>query len=319
LSAPSERSELLATIDIGTNSVLLQIARADARGGIVVVDDRATITRLGRGVDRTQQLDDAAIARTLEVLAGYAAAARDAGARIIAVGTSALRDAHNARAFLDPAQALLGTAIEVISGAREAKLTFLGATQGLHFEHAERCVVDVGGGSTEIVLGRGDAVIASVSLNIGAVRLTERHALGSPATPAQLAAITDDVCRALDASPVQPRTPLVAIAGSATTLAAIALKVAPYDPIRIHGARLNTKVVEALTARLASMSIAERGTLPGLPTGRADVIVAGALVLLELARRASASEFTVSNGGVRLGLAVQELRQKPVDGRRSSE
>jgi exopolyphosphatase / guanosine-5'-triphosphate,3'-diphosphate pyrophosphatase len=310
---------LLATIDIGTNSVLLQIARAADGGGIEVIRDRATITRLGRGVDRTRRLDPEAVARTLEVLREYATIAAAEGARVVAVGTSALRDAENAASFVEPARAILGAPIEVISGQLEAELTFLGATQGLPLDEGTRCVVDIGGGSTEIVVGRAGRVIASVSLDIGAVRLTERHALNAPASPDRLHAIDADIAQALMASPVKPCAPLVAIAGTATTLAAIHLQMATYQPKRIHGATLSRADVDALAGRLAGMSLQERVTLPGLDPARADVIVAGARILLALIDHAQATEITVSNGGVRVGLAVRELSHFRVDLARSSE
>jgi exopolyphosphatase/guanosine-5'-triphosphate,3'-diphosphate pyrophosphatase len=315
----SAESRLLATIDVGTNSVLLQVARRGAAGQVEVLEDRATITRLGQGIDRTQRLDDAAVARTLSVLSDYARRARELGARIVAVGTSAARDATNAAHFLAQAERILGTPLAVLSGNEEAELTYLGATQGLSLDADELCVVDIGGGSTEIVRGRRGRIVQSVSLDIGAVRLTERHGVSAPATPAQLAAVEADVARALAASRVKPSTPLVAIAGTATTLAAILGRVAPYDPKRIHGARVSTEQLRELTSALAAMPLAERHLIPGLDPGRADVIVTGALLLLGLVKVAEASEITVSNGGVRMGLAVRWLSQFPVDPTRGSE
>jgi exopolyphosphatase/guanosine-5'-triphosphate,3'-diphosphate pyrophosphatase len=302
------RNVPLATIDIGTNSVLMQVARADTFKRIEVIEDHMTITRLGKGVDRSKRLDDAAVERTLDVLRKYAARAHELGARVLAVGTSAMRDAQNGADFVARATEILGARPEVISGQREAELTFLGATQGLGFApDAPLCVIDIGGGSTEIVRGRGLQVEAAHSLDVGAVRMHERHALTAPTTRAQLAAIEQDFARALAQSPVKPSAPIVAIAGTATTLAAIAGEVDPYDPERIHGSRLGVAQIEALLDRLAALSIAERSALPGLDPGRADVIVAGACLLLCVARAAQAHEITVSNGGVRMGLAVLEL------------
>ncbi|HEX7477805.1 MAG TPA: Ppx/GppA phosphatase family protein [Polyangiales bacterium] len=312
-------SRLLATIDVGTNSVLMQVARRGADGQVQVLEDRATITRLGQGIDRTQRLDDAAVARTLTVLTEYARRAHELGAEIQAVGTSAARDAKNAAHFLTQAERILGTPLAVISGSEEAELTYLGATQGLQLHTGELCVVDIGGGSTEIVRGQQGRIVASVSLDIGAVRLTERHGVTAPATATQLAAVEADVARALAASAVKPSAPLVAIAGTATTLAAIIGKVAPYDPKRIHGARVSVTHLRALTSKLAAMPLAERHLIPGLDPGRADVIVTGALLLLGLVKVAEASEITVSNGGVRMGLAVRWLSQFPVDPTRGSE
>jgi exopolyphosphatase / guanosine-5'-triphosphate,3'-diphosphate pyrophosphatase len=308
----SER--LLATIDIGTNSVLMQVTRASASrdpssgGAFEVVSDRATITRLGRGVERTGRLDDGAVERTLAVLDDYAAHARSLGAQVLAVGTSALRDAANSEVFLGRARELLGTPVEVINGVREAELTYLGAAHGLSLEPGPRCVVDIGGGSTEIVRGDGPRVLALTSLDIGAVRLHERHAVGTPASAEQLALVDRDVDTALERSAVAPCPPLIAIAGTATTLAAIAYAVAPYDPLKIHGAQLSAAQIVEIATQLAKLPLDARVRVPGLDLARADVIVAGARILLGVLRAARAPSVIVSNGGVRMGLAVRELQ-----------
>jgi exopolyphosphatase/guanosine-5'-triphosphate,3'-diphosphate pyrophosphatase len=299
----------VAAIDIGTNSVLLSIARGTPDGAFERVLERATITRLGRGVDASGRLDEAAIERTLAVLADYAAEARAHSARIAAVGTSALRDAANAERFLSAAHATLGCTVEVIAGAREAELSFAGALAGLGVDGAGVTVVDIGGGSTELVRRGADGTLITDSLDIGAVRLHERHRVSIPARASELAAVRDDAMRALAASRVQPRAPLVAVAGTATTLAAIEGVVDPYDSTRIHGSALSRDQIERQGARLAALSLEERTRIPGLAAARADVIVVGALILDCVCAQAHADHVVISDGGVRIGLTLEMLRE----------
>jgi exopolyphosphatase/guanosine-5'-triphosphate,3'-diphosphate pyrophosphatase len=299
----------VAAIDIGTNSVLLSIARGTADGAFERVLERATITRLGRGVDASGRLDDAAIERTLAVLADYAAEARAHSARIAAVGTSALRDAANAERFLTAAHATLGCAVEVIAGAREAELSFAGALAGLGVDASGVTVVDIGGGSTELVRRGAGGTLITDSLEIGAVRLHERHRVSIPARASELAAVRTDVMHALSASRVQPRAPLIAVAGTATTLAAIEGAVDPYDSTRIHGSALTRDQIERQCARLAALSLEERTWIPGLAAARADVIVVGALILDCVCAQAQADHVVISDGGVRIGLTLEMLRE----------
>ena len=310
MSAPTA-----AAIDIGTNSVLLVIAARGAAGPEPLLE-RATITRLGEGVDKTRRLAPAAIERNLDCLRTYAADLRHHGAPPLdVVGTSALRDAEGAQAFLDEAERILGVRPRVIAGDEEAALTFRGALSGLVLA-GELLVFDVGGGSTELISGNVEAGAlpqSRVSLDIGSVRLFERHVRSDPPLPAQLQAIEADVARELaGAAPLAPgnrasagRITLVGVAGTVTTLKALELGLERYDAARVHGAALTLSAVETLCAKLASLSLAERQQLPGLEPKRADVIVAGAIIVRDLLRRSGAPEMVVSDRGVRFGLLEQ--------------
>jgi exopolyphosphatase / guanosine-5'-triphosphate,3'-diphosphate pyrophosphatase len=299
-------SRRLATLDIGTNTVLLLIADATP-AGLVPVLERATITRLGQGVDRTRELAPEARARTLACLSDYAVdLARLGVAEVAAVGTSALRDARGGAELVADAARVLGVAPSVIDGEREAELTFRGALSGLDVR-GPVTVFDVGGGSTELVTGNAEHVITSaVSLDIGSVRLFERHVTTDPPSDTELDAVRRDIAGALAKVGVSAQGTLVGVAGTVTTLAAIALELDDYDPSRVHGQRLERSTVRSLTTRLASLPLTERRRLPGLDPARADVIVVGALIVenvMDIARR---DTLVVSDRGVRWGL-LEEL------------
>jgi exopolyphosphatase/guanosine-5'-triphosphate,3'-diphosphate pyrophosphatase len=305
-----------AAIDIGTNSVLLLIAARDAATGAAhPLLERATITRLGQGVDKTRQLAAPAVERTLECLRGYAADLRAHGiARLDVVGTSALRDAAGGEAFLNEAQQILGVRPRVIAGDEEAALTFRGALSGLNLS-GDLLVFDVGGGSTELIAGSASAASAPtsrVSLDIGSVRLFERHVRTDPPTSSELSAIEADVARELSgAAPLalarsKPNLNLVGVAGTVTTLKAVESGLVAYDGARVHGAVLTLSGVEALCAKLSSLPLEARKQLAGLEPKRADVIVAGAIIVRDLLRQANAAEMLVSDRGVRFGL-IEDL------------
>jgi exopolyphosphatase/guanosine-5'-triphosphate,3'-diphosphate pyrophosphatase len=303
---PEEAIVRVASIDIGTNSVLLLIAE-ERGGGLVPVLDRATITRLGQGVDRARALDPEAVARTLACLCDYAAEIARAGVtRVGAVGTSAMRDARGGEEFAEKAGQILGVVPRVISGDEEAELTFAGALAGLGIE-GPVVVFDLGGGSNEMIRGRAgtaDVVERAVSLDVGSVRLTERHIRSDPPLAAELEAVRADARAALASLGAGfTCATLVGVAGTVTTLAAYALDVAPYDPARIHGARLAADDVRAATSRLAGMTLAERRSLAAIDPKRADVIVAGGLIVEEVLAFTGAAELVVSDRGVRWGLA----------------
>jgi exopolyphosphatase/guanosine-5'-triphosphate,3'-diphosphate pyrophosphatase len=301
-----------ATIDVGTNTTLLLVARAEPSGPIEVLENRAEITRLGRGIGAGGALGAEGITRTLDVLRGYAALARQHGARIAAVGTEALRRAPNGEAFLGPAAAILGVPVEVIAGAREAALTFRSAAAS--FPDAAKAgamiVVDIGGGSTEIVVSERGDVTWSRSLPLGSVRLTEAHVRHDPPEAGELDAITREIDAALEVVPwpASPAT-LVGIAGTVTSLAAMALRLATYDPDRVHGHDLDVAALEVEIARLRGAPQAERERFVGLDPKRADVILAGAIVLARIAAAARVPAIRVSDRGIRWGL-LHELRER---------
>ena len=268
----------VATIDIGTNSVLLLVA--ERRGGAVVpVLERATITRLGRGVDRTRAFDPAAVEATLACLGEYAQEiARAGAARVDVVGTSAMRDARGGEDFRERAAALLGVPPRVISGHEEAELTFAGAPSGLEIE-GPALVFDLCGGSTELIRGvvhKGEATLASaLSVDVGSVRFTERFLASDPPLAEEIAEARRATRALLDAALItlgapEPAAQLVGVAGTVTTLAAFALGVAPYDPLRVHGARLGAEVVARAAAssrRSPSQSAARsQRSSPSAPT-----------------------------------------------------
>jgi exopolyphosphatase/guanosine-5'-triphosphate,3'-diphosphate pyrophosphatase len=306
----------VAAIDIGTNSVLLLIAETQADGRLSPIAERATITRLGEGVDRTRVLSEAARARTLACLGEYARELNAlAPARVAVVGTSAMRDARGGADFAEDAERLLGVRPVVVSGNREAELTFRGALSGLELEGAV-AVVDVGGGSTEIVSGSAATSPPSIerakSLDIGSVRLFERHVRSDPPSPAELEALRRAVDSVLAGAPaIAAEAALVGVAGTVTTLAAIAASVDPYDAARIHGARLTLEAIQSVADRLARATLAERKRLPGLDPRRADVIVAGAVIVERVLSWSRKAELVVSDRGVRWGLAEEFARPTP--------
>jgi exopolyphosphatase/guanosine-5'-triphosphate,3'-diphosphate pyrophosphatase len=302
----------VAAIDCGTNSVRLLIADlpadlpADLTGGeLVDVVRRMEIVRLGEGVDRTGRLQPAAIERTRVALVDYARQLAEAGVdRARMVATSATRDAANAGEFHDMVVATLGFAPEVVSGDEEAHLSFTGAVRGLSAE-PPYLVVDIGGGSTEFVVGSAD-VEAAISVDIGCVRLTERHLHDDPPTAAQIAAaeadITDAVDRALARVGRAGRT-LVGLAGSVTTVTGIALRLDAYRSEAIHHARVSYADVAKVTGDLLAATRAERLANPVMHPGRADVIGAGALILRIIMERSGADAVTASERDILDGIA----------------
>ncbi|GAA4095492.1 Ppx/GppA phosphatase family protein [Streptomyces sp. NPDC001251] len=297
----------VAAIDCGTNSIRLLVADADpATGEITDLDRRMTIVRLGQGVDRTGRLAPEALERTFAACREYAAIIKDLGAeRLRFVATSASRDAENRDDFVRGVLDILGVEPEVISGDQEAEFSFVGATKELDGDD-EYLVVDIGGGSTEFVVGSA-GVEAARSVDIGCVRMTERHHPGDPATPEQIGAIRADIEAALDLAertvPLRgPRT-LVGLAGSVTTVAAISLGLSAYDSAALHHARISYEEVAAVTGRLLAATHAERAAIPVLHPGRIDVIGAGALVLLAIMERTGAREVVVSEHDILDGIA----------------
>ena len=305
----------VAAIDIGTNTTLLLVSEPDDRGGpsrpaaLRAVREEATITRLGEGVDVARKLAPAAIERTNACLSEYAKIVRELAVEHVAVvGTSAMRDAGGGDEVRAKVRELFGVEARTISGEEEARLTFRGALSGLDVSGAAR-VFDIGGGSTEIVVGEAGSVRASHSFDVGSVRLTERHVRNDPPTRAEMDAITRTVKEAFATKPEVWReanavsSAPVGIAGTVTTLAAVALDMDPYDGTRVHGHTMTHDEVRAVVERLAAAPLAERRKIRGLEPKRADVIVAGGLLVLETLEAFGARELRVSDRGVRWGLA----------------
>jgi exopolyphosphatase/guanosine-5'-triphosphate,3'-diphosphate pyrophosphatase len=303
----------VAAVDIGTNSVRLLVADIDAGESaspreveLVPVDRQMRITRLGQGVDRTRMLAPDAIARTVEVLRDYGTSIAEHGAtRVRATATSAARDAANRDEFFTAAREALGVTPELLTGEEEAALSFLGATADLDAP-APYLVVDIGGGSTELVLGT-ESPQALVSLDVGCVRVTEQFLHSDPPAPEELsnaiAVVRDLVAEVPRATPgVLDAPTLVGLAGTVTTVAAIELGLAEYDPERIHHFRLSRAAAEDVFRTLAVETAAQRAHNPGLEQERVDVIVGGCVVLVGVLRVLGFDEMLVSEADILDGL-----------------
>ncbi|WP_329291730.1 Ppx/GppA phosphatase family protein [Streptomyces pseudovenezuelae] len=306
----------VAAIDCGTNSIRLLVADCDpATGELVDLDRRMTIVRLGQGVDRTGRLAPEALERTFAACREYAAVVKEHGTeRLRFVATSASRDAENRDEFVRGVLDILGVEPEVITGDQEAEFSFTGATKELTgSDHLARpyLVVDIGGGSTEFVVG-DDHVRAARSVDVGCVRMTERHlvqdgAVSDPPTDGQIAAMRADIEAALDLAeesvPLREARTLVGLAGSVTTVSAIAQELPEYDSEAIHHSRVSHARVREITEWLLRSTHAERAAVPSMHPGRVDVIGAGALVLLTIMERIGAEEVVVSEHDILDGIA----------------
>ncbi|MEU6620783.1 Ppx/GppA phosphatase family protein [Streptomyces litmocidini] len=298
----------VAGIDCGTNSIRLLVADVHPETGeLIELDRRMTIVRLGQGVDKTGRLAPEALERTFAACREYAEVIRELGAeRLRFVATSASRDAENRADFVNGVVEILGVEPEVITGDQEAEFSFTGATGELHGDD-RRLVVDIGGGSTEFVVGNKH-VEAARSVDIGCVRLTERHVRHDPPTAEEVAAIRADVRAALDlaaeAVPIDTAETLVGLAGSVTTVAAIALGLPEYDSEKVHHSRISAEQVAEVTERLLASTHDERAAIPVVHPGRVDVIIAGALVLREIVERVGAREVVVSEHDILDGIAL---------------
>ena len=300
----------VAAIDCGTNSIRLLIADVD-NGKLTDVVRTMVIVRLGEGVDQTGQFSQAALQRTFAATDTYAELiAQHKPTRVRFVATSASRDVSNRNEFVSGIKARLGIEPDVISGDEEAALSFLGATADLINEvnppTAPFLVVDIGGGSTEFVLGATKPT-AAISTNVGCVRMTERHLISDPPTAAQIASATFDIDTAIDSAyqavPVAQAQSLIGLAGSVTTVAALALNLSEYDSTQIHGSRISAVAVHRVTQELLTMTRADRAQLGPMHEGRIDVIGAGALVLDRIMARTGMAEVVVSERDILDGIA----------------
>lgn len=294
----------VGAVDIGTNSMRMLIADVSEHG-VEWLDRRTTVTGLGRGVDATGALGSEAVARTIDVLAGYGAALDRAGVGVRrAVATSATRDAANREEFLDKAEPAIGYRPDVISGEEEAALAFAGATREVAGD-PPYVVIDIGGGSTEFVFGVDDPSYR-VSIDIGSVRLTDRLLPDRPAQPDQLAAAEDHVAELLE-TVFLPSSPgvVVGVAGTFTSLSAISQDLPAYDPGRVHGSVLTVTRLSELTLYLSLLSVEDTAEIPSLDPARAPVILAGAVIAEKAVRRSGAFEIVVSEHDLLDGVALQ--------------
>jgi exopolyphosphatase/guanosine-5'-triphosphate,3'-diphosphate pyrophosphatase len=303
----------IAALDVGSNTVLMLVVEKTAGGKPRVLADMERITRLGRGVDARGRLDPDSAARTLDTIAEFARKARALGAeKVVGVATAALRDAADAADFLARVNQHTGIALEVISGQTEAELSYLSTLKGLALGPVEKLlIVDIGGGSTELIRAEPGHSLEVVSLQLGSVRLTERIVHHDPPLASEAEALRAAVDKAMQELGWSYRpAKLIGIAGTVTTLCAVALRLERYSPESVHGYRLGAEEVVRLIELLGSTALENRKQLPGMEPGRADVLFAGALILERVMNYFGCTEVIVSDQGVRWGLMWREAERR---------
>lgn len=307
------RARRFAFFDIGTNTILLLIAEFRPDGSFEVMDDLAAITRLGQDVDRTLRISSEGEQRSLDALRRYLERCRALGVEeMVAVGTSALRDAVNSREVRARLKAQLGLRVRVLSGDEEAAYSFLAVQRGLRLGGDELLVIDIGGGSAEFIWGDTSGIRRAASVNAGAVRLTERFLRSDPVTDEECASmvafIDEEVGRLRQYEPeVAENVSFIGVAGTFTTLAAVEKGLARYSHQEVHGSLLTLAEVTRQVSVYKHMSVAERKLIPGLEPGRADVILAGAYLIQRIMLWFGAAQVIVSDQGVRYGLLYERL------------
>ncbi|MBN1959730.1 MAG: Ppx/GppA family phosphatase [Deltaproteobacteria bacterium] len=312
----------VATIDIGTNTVLLLVAQLQD-DKLVTLAEQAEITRLGKDVDKTGRLNSEAIKRTAEVLAQYVKIANSFKVdKIFTVATSAARDAQNSEEFFALIKQSASLTPEIISGDEEARLVWaitwrdFGNTQQYNSAviNSTLSVLDVGGGSSEFIFGSSNLPTARTSLQIGSVRLAERVSSSDPMTLADLERLNSIAFENVKELANMPgiididKSRLIAVAGTATTLAAVAYKLERYDASKVHGSRLSLHALEELQSYLASLTVEQRACLPGMEPKRADVIVAGCAIITTVMNMLGYKELVISDRGVRWGLLYDRIQ-----------
>jgi exopolyphosphatase / guanosine-5'-triphosphate,3'-diphosphate pyrophosphatase len=295
----------VAVIDVGTNSTRLLVA--DVAGGRVSpMERRSTVTRLGRGVDLSGHLASEAIEDVCGAIDDYLGLLEELGAeQMETIATSAVRDADNGSAFVAELRERFALSARVLDGEEEARLTYLGATSESP-PSEPTLVIDIGGGSTELIVGQGSEISFHDSLQAGVVRHSERHVATDPPTAEELEALATDVRGLIESSlgdGVEARQ-AIAVAGTPTSLAAVEMELEPYDPKRVHGHALSLPSIQRMLSRLASLPLAERVELPGLHPDRAPTIVAGVVILVEAMRAFGLDRITVSEHDILYGTAI---------------
>jgi len=305
-----------AAIDVGTNTLRLLVAEAADAHHFTILHQEQTIARLGEGLMPSRRLQDAPSRRGLAVLKGFAETTRRFKVQhVAAAATSAVREASNREEFVAAVYQESGLSLQVIDGNEEARLTLLGVRHGLRLGSGRVLAMDIGGGSTEFVLARGETIEAMVSTGLGVVKLMEAHLKSDPPSPDELAAIEQVVAnrvgRVRDALPDLDGTTLIGTAGTPTTLAAIDLGLSVYTPDRVDGHRLSMTRTRQLLHMLATRPLAERSTIPPLEPGRADLIVAGTTLIMTVMGVLGYDEFMVSDSGLREGLLLDLIGRYP--------
>jgi exopolyphosphatase/guanosine-5'-triphosphate,3'-diphosphate pyrophosphatase len=301
----------VAVLDMGTNSTRLLVAEIDD-GRVRELERRSTVTRLGRGVDCSGQLAAEAIEEVCATVADYVALYEELEPeRLVAIATSAVRDAENSGAFIGELRERFAMGARVLDGAEEARLTYLGACANRPGAE-RRLVVDIGGGSTELILGSGDEMGFHCSLQAGTVRHSERYLPDDPPTASELERLADDVhgliAAELEREPIGTARDGIAVAGTPTSLAAVDQKLDPYDPALVHGYRLSLASIQRMYSLLAGMPLAERLQVPGLHPGRAPTIVAGIVILIQVMRAFGLDEIEASEHDILYGAALEAAR-----------
>jgi exopolyphosphatase/guanosine-5'-triphosphate,3'-diphosphate pyrophosphatase len=298
-----------AVIDVGTNSVKFVIAERTEDGSWTTVVDRAEVTRLGEGLDDGGELRAEPLERTVEAVAAMVDEAREAGvAEIAAVGTAGLRIASNSATFLDAVRERAGVEVEVISGEEESRLAYLAVTSALDLGDSTLVVFDTGGGSSQFTFGRGDRVDERFSVNVGAVRFTERFGLDGVVDEQTLGAARDAIATDLDRLDGRPVPDVVVgMGGAVTNLAAVKHELATYDPSVIQGATLEAAEVDRQIELYRTRTAEERRDIVGLQPKRAEVILAGALIVHTVLARLGRDRLTVSDRGLRHGVLAERF------------
>lgn len=295
----------MAVIDIGSNSTRLLVADV-SDGRVTPIERRSTVTRLGRGVDLSGRLAAEAIEAACAAVDPYVATLQELGAEAVdAVATSAVRDADNGSAFIAELRERFALSARVLDGDEEARLTYLGATSE-HSPAVPTLVLDIGGGSTEMVVGKGREALWHTSLQAGVVRHTERHLVADPPRAVELEALAADLRVLIEAATLDaPRAEAgIAVAGTPTSLAAIELELDPYDPKLVHGHVLELRSIQRMLSRLAAVPLAERQEIRGLHADRAPTILAGVVILVEAMRAFDLDQITVSEHDILYGSAI---------------
>jgi exopolyphosphatase/guanosine-5'-triphosphate,3'-diphosphate pyrophosphatase len=295
----------VAVIDVGSNSTRLLVADVDGHQ-VRQVDRRSTVTRLGRGVDLSGRLAAEAIEDACGAIGGYVEAIEGGGVEVVdAIATSAVRDADNGSAFVAELRERFALRARVLDGEEEARLTYLGASS----EEEPRLptlVVDIGGGSTELIIGQEEEISFHTSLQAGVVRHSERYIATDPPTALELESLAADIRGLIEEAAAEAPDPeaAIAVAGTPTSLAAIELELEPYDPDRVHGQVLELPSIQRMLSRLASVPLEERREIVGMHADRAPTIVAGVVILAEVMRAFGLEQITVSEHDILYGAAI---------------
>jgi len=310
----AQASHRVAVIDIGSNSSRLLVADV-ADGEVSKVERHSRVTRLGRGVDLSGQLSAEAIEAACEAIADYVAICDRVGAkRVATIATSAVRDASNGDAFVAELRERFALDARVLDGEEEARLTYLGATH--ERPPAEpTLIIDIGGGSTELIVGNGEEIVFQDSLQVGVVRHTERHISTDPPTAVELESLAADVRGSIEAAvghrgQARSAAAGIAVAGTPTSLAAVELGLEPYDPERVHGHVLSLKSIQRLLSVFASTPLPERVEIPGLHADRAPTIIAGVVILVEAMRAFDLDRIRVSEHDILYGTAIETASER---------